>query len=215
MPELCTCGAQLPEDARFCHKCGKPQRESDVAELAVHEPLVPQPPVVHVVTEPVVRRPAYDPTIGFRNPLIVRTALLASILGFVVFGIVGQISSVAALVVMVGAGLFAVWLYRRRTGQRVTVRGGVHIGWMTGLFAFVTSMILVTLMAVALMDRNFASVFESQLGARSSQEIARQVLDAFRTPKGLADIITSFFVACGLMPMLGGALGALLGRRSG
>ena len=23
--EFCTCGAQLPPDARFCHKCGKPQ----------------------------------------------------------------------------------------------------------------------------------------------------------------------------------------------
>ena len=25
VPEYCTCGAQLPPDARFCHKCGKPQ----------------------------------------------------------------------------------------------------------------------------------------------------------------------------------------------
>ena len=34
MPEFCTCGAELPPDSRFCHKCGKPQRE----EIAVEEP---------------------------------------------------------------------------------------------------------------------------------------------------------------------------------
>ncbi len=27
MPDFCTCGAQLPLDALFCHKCGKPQRD--------------------------------------------------------------------------------------------------------------------------------------------------------------------------------------------
>src|ERR1700751_3927993 len=29
----CTCGAQLPDDARFCHRCGKPQFEDDIARL--------------------------------------------------------------------------------------------------------------------------------------------------------------------------------------
>ena len=27
MADFCTCGAELPPDALFCHKCGKPQRE--------------------------------------------------------------------------------------------------------------------------------------------------------------------------------------------
>jgi len=27
MPDNCTCGAELPPDSLFCHKCGKPQRE--------------------------------------------------------------------------------------------------------------------------------------------------------------------------------------------
>ena len=40
----CTCGAALPEDARFCHKCGKPQYEEDIARLnAVDEPPPPPP----------------------------------------------------------------------------------------------------------------------------------------------------------------------------
>ena len=40
VPEYCTCGAKLPEDALFCHKCGKPQRE----DLIVAEPPPPPPP---------------------------------------------------------------------------------------------------------------------------------------------------------------------------
>ena len=32
MPEFCTCGAELPPDARFCHRCGKPQREETALE---------------------------------------------------------------------------------------------------------------------------------------------------------------------------------------
>src|SRR6202034_1529404 len=39
VPEFCTCGAQLPPDARFCHKCGKPQY--DYPGLDEPEPATP------------------------------------------------------------------------------------------------------------------------------------------------------------------------------
>lgn len=210
MPDICSCGAQLPEDARFCHKCGKPQRDTDIE---VEARVVPAPPpAIPPAAEPLpAARP--DPTIGFRNPLAVRIALLASLIGFVLFGVAGQVSQVLSLLAMLGAGTFAVYLYRRRTGLPVTVLGGIHIGWITGVFSFITAMILVTIMAVALTDNNFASIFQTQLSARSNQDIAKQVLNAFRSAKGLLDILVSFFVACAVMPTVGGALGALIGRR--
>jgi hypothetical protein len=208
VPEYCSCGALLPEDARFCHRCGKPQREADVeAAPAINAAPIPQSQDV-----PRVRRP--DPTIGFRNPVTVRISLFASLIGFILLAILGQISTILALFAMLGAGTLAVNLYRRRTGLPVTIRGGIHIGWITGVFAFITSMILVTVMAIALTDNTFASAFQSQLRARSDQEVAKQVVDAFRDPKGIADILATFFVACGVMPVVGGALGALIGRRS-
>jgi len=207
VPEYCSCGAKLPEDARFCHRCGKPQREAD-AEL---EPAVATPPPVQTQDVPRTRRP--DPTIGFRNPVTVRISLFASLIGFILLAVLGQISTILALVAMLGAGTLAVNLYRRRTGLPVTVRGGIHIGWITGVFAFITAMILVTVMAIALSDNSIASTFQSQLRARSDQDTAKQVVDAFRNPKGLADILATFFVACGVMPVVGGALGALIGRR--
>jgi hypothetical protein len=210
VPDICSCGAPLPEDARFCHKCGKPQRDEDIP---VEAPVLATPPPAIVPAAAPLRAGRPDPTIGFRNPLAVRIALLASMIGFVLFFVIGQVSQVLSLMAMLGAGTFAVYLYRRRTGLPVSVLGGIHIGWITGVFTFITVMILVTIMAVALTDNNFATVFQSQLGARSNQEMAKQVLNAFRSAKGLADILVSFFVACAIMPTVGGALGALIGRR--
>ena len=35
MPEFCTCGTRLVEDARFCHRCGRPTSEEVVEETPV------------------------------------------------------------------------------------------------------------------------------------------------------------------------------------
>src|ERR1044071_8323555 len=66
VPEFCTCGARLPEDARFCHKCGKPQRD----EPLMVEEARPPPPFPRDV--PVV----LAPPIGFHNGPAVRIGLL-------------------------------------------------------------------------------------------------------------------------------------------
>src|SRR5688572_21496603 len=64
----CTCGALLPPDARFCHKCGKPQYDMSVIE---DEPE-PAPPV----PVPVVEVEPPKPTgITLRNPAAARAAL--------------------------------------------------------------------------------------------------------------------------------------------
>ncbi len=68
MPEICTCGAQLPPDARFCHKCGKPQREEIVVEPV--EAFAPQPP-------PLVEAAPLQ-ALNFRNPIALRVGLLAA-----------------------------------------------------------------------------------------------------------------------------------------
>src|SRR5579884_504964 len=73
VPGYCTCGAKLPEDARFCHKCGKPQRDEPLlAELAAPPPPPPQPAA-----------PPPPPPISFRNRAAVRSALLSGVLAVV------------------------------------------------------------------------------------------------------------------------------------
>jgi hypothetical protein len=72
MPEICSCGAQLPPDARFCHKCGKPQREEPLAEALIGQMQAPLAPPAAVVALPV--------PLSFRNPVALRVGLLASAL---------------------------------------------------------------------------------------------------------------------------------------
>ena len=91
MPERCTCGAQLPEDALFCHKCGKPQREI----VSVDEPeVVPAPPPIPVAAvQPLV--------ISFHNGPAVRIALGMGFLAFLCLLVVGQLALPQALILVV------------------------------------------------------------------------------------------------------------------
>src|SRR5258706_16455256 len=82
VPERCTCGAQLPPDALFCHKCGKPQREDlierDIAggnvSDAAGEAATPEPATSAALPR-LADLPPFE--IGFSNRTDVRTALFA------------------------------------------------------------------------------------------------------------------------------------------
>ena len=73
VPEFCTCGAQLPPDARFCHKCGKPQYDYPVVEEAEPEPAPPQRGGCGAS-----RRAAISADISFHNGLAVRIGFIAA-----------------------------------------------------------------------------------------------------------------------------------------
>jgi Na+/proline symporter len=48
------------------------------------------------------------------------------------------------LLLFVIGGFAAVYLYQRRTHDFLSVRGGLQIGWMTGLFCFLVLMVMLT-----------------------------------------------------------------------
>src|SRR5579872_904608 len=81
VPDVCTCGATLPPDARFCHKCGKPQREEDVQ--VEEQPIIVAAPPPPVAAEP--------PPISFRNRLALRVGLMTGALGLCLFVLLGQL----------------------------------------------------------------------------------------------------------------------------
>src|SRR5271170_7187344 len=152
VPERCSCGATLPEDALFCHRCGKPQRE--LLEVEVEAPAA-------VVVPPPVPAP---PPIGFHNGPAVRIGLAAAILSILVSMLLGQLAFLQALapVWLILTGFLAVFFYRRRTHQRLSTLSGAHLGWICGIFGFVIITIMLTLMAVLLSEPAVASALRDQ-----------------------------------------------------
>lgn len=191
MPERCTCGAELPPDARFCHKCGKPQS----ATLLEPEPEQAPNPI------PIAPAPL---EIGFRNPLAVRIALFLSLLTFALWALLGAF----IVIWMLAAGAVAVWLYSRRTGEPLTPIGGARLGWITGVFIFLIALIVITVTALAVSDKAFVEMFLAQMRQRGAEPMARQLVDALQSPGKIAAVVVEMFLFCGVLPVLGGVLGA-------
>jgi hypothetical protein len=196
VPEYCTCGAQLPPDARFCHKCGKPQREEDV-------PVEEQPVVLPILPTPVAVEP---PPIGFRNAIAVRVALATGIPMFLLSAVAGPL----ALAVPVVGGFFAVYLYRRRTGEKITVLAGARLGWISGIIVFAIVTVVLTLVMLMLSQPDFVQSMRDQMAKMSSisQDELTKRIELLRTPSGLALGLLDTFLSYTLLTALGGAVGA-------
>jgi hypothetical protein len=204
VPEFCTCGARLPEDARFCHKCGKPQREEPLLAAESELSSTPEPlPATAPAEAPETAR------INLRNGFAVRAALLAGVAAFFLSAPLGALG----LVVMIAGGIFAVYLYRRSTGQRLTVANGAKLGWITGLFLFV--LLLITFTLSAALEPGFFDQLQAEAARRSALPAAEveRVVALLRTPAGIFVLILGMFLSSTLPPAAGGAIGAkLLGR---
>jgi hypothetical protein len=200
VPDVCTCGAKLPPDARFCHKCGKPQRDEPVFVEEVEQPL---PPPVELAPPPPAR-------IGFHNRLALRVGLIAGALGLLSLALVGQLPGlqIIAFLSPITWGVFAVHLYKRKTGERLSVASGAHLGWMSGIFGFLITTLLFTAFAVMLNDPELANTFRQQTTAARPEMI--QGLKEMQTTAGIARILVQSFVVLTFLPMFGGSLGAKL-----
>jgi len=197
MPEFCTCGAQLPPDARFCHKCGKPQREEPVAES--EEVLVVAPP-------PQVEAVAAPP-LNFRNPTALRVGLLAAALLCLMMMIPGI--NLAAVVWWLGAGYLSVWIYKRRTGQRLNVRGGARMGWITGVLSCALLTLLFAFFMLAIRQMGGLSALKDNLKDFAFQQgSVDEALKMLQDPSKMLRSLIATFVMLTLTCTAGGALGA-------
>jgi len=203
VPEFCTCGAQLPPDARFCHKCGKPQYDYP-AVVEVHE----QPPVAAAPVP--IQGP---PEISFHNRLAVRIGFLAALIAvlLLLLPLPNSFVFLRLLVAFVAAGFLAVFLYVRRTGQVLSVRSGARMGWITGIFSFTLISVLFTAAMIAISNQGgLVKFFRSQLPANDAQtETLQQVLnDPAALAGGMIFFLILMFILLTALPMIGGALGA-------
>ena len=204
MPEFCTCGAQLPPDARFCHKCGKPQY--DYPGLEEIEP--PPAEVASVLEAPYVQLPG---EITFHNRLAVRIGFIAAMVAVMISVFPIPWPLVRLPIAFLGAGFLAVFLYSRRTGQTLSIRSGARMGWITGIFSFTLVSILFTVAIVAVSSRgDFAEQLRSQLPANDAR--ADMIQQALSSPALILGVVVLylmlFFIIFTALPIIGGALGA-------
>jgi hypothetical protein len=205
MPEFCTCGAQLPPDALFCHKCGKPQRDLVAPEIQVNAFSTGASQVLaEVPSSPPKPQPL---PLNFRNPIAVRIAVVAAV------------GATLLLVLLplnwIGAGFVAVYLYCRKTGFRLDVASGVKIGWITGLIAYCFYAIVVTarLLPDALSGNLGKALLEQMKNSALQdpakiQEAAKMVAD--NPGMVIFLLLGMLFVVVTCLSMAGGALGAKL-----
>jgi hypothetical protein len=206
----CTCGAQLPPGARFCHKCGKPQ-----GALVQPEPEPePEAPITPAAA-PDVTPPAAPPGISLRNPVAVRVAFLAGATSslLIMLPMPPLIQILWQLVILVVGGFFAVWLYQRRTGRYLSVRSGAHLGWLAGTFCFLIMMVMFTLSVIAISSgEGLEQSFREMLNTRSAPEVADQFNRLLSSPGGVAALLFGMlltsFIMLTILATVGGALGA-------
>jgi hypothetical protein len=205
MPEFCTCGAQLPPDALFCHKCGKPQREIVEVEPAQAQPALAQPAFVESAPLPSVQ-----PPLSFRDRVAVRTALVVALAATLVGFLVPFLNWLAA-------GFFAVLLYRRKTRRLVDVSAGVRLGWITGIVMFPIWAVAFAL-PEALSGR-LGTEFQEQIRSHPAPDpaVQHQLVQFLQTGLGVSVVLLfilmiMFLVMLGLS-MAGGALGAKVAGR--
>jgi hypothetical protein len=218
VPDYCTCGAQLPPDARFCHKCGKPQYDYPGLE----EPEAVVPPA-----ETPSLGPSLSPTlastlapapygqlpaeIGFHNGLAVRIGFIAAFAAVAASMIPIPLAWLRLPIAFVAAGFLAVYLYSRRTGQILSLRSGARMGWITGIFSFTLVSVIFTVAMVAVSSQGgLEKELESQLSPNDPRwEMVRQALNnPAMIIAGLVLYLMMFFVILTALPMIGGALGA-------
>jgi hypothetical protein len=208
MPDFCTCGAQLPPDSLFCHKCGKPQREVMAPEPqpeSVAEFVPPAAPPIETAPRP--------PALNFHNLVAVRIAFVIAPVAFLLSWI-----PALNLVLWIAAGFLAVFFHRRRTGDLLNVRAGVRLGWITGVIMFAITTVIFTLTVVPLAaNGGIANLFRQQLKNPSDPNV-QEALHMLETAPGMATVLLvmlfMLFVFITLLSMAGGALGAKFVSRS-
>jgi len=189
MPDFCSCGAELPPDALFCHKCGKPQRELPEVAAEAAAPVA-------------VRAPEAQPTpppLDFNNPLALRIALVVAMGATALFFL--------PYVNWLAAGYFAVFLYRRRTGCAINVGAGVRLGWITGLFTFPLAAVFYAAVFYVIKVAAVLPQFEAE-------PRFRELLGLLRNWSDVAVLLLQLFILTTCLSMAGGALAAKLGQAS-
>ncbi|MFL6415555.1 MAG: zinc ribbon domain-containing protein [Bryobacteraceae bacterium] len=210
MEPRCTCGAILVDGARFCHKCGKPQFEEDARRLneleqassPVQEPLQPQ----------TIDAPRSLGGISFRNSRAVLISLLVAAGAMVCFLPIALVAAPLFPFFLCGVGFVAVYLYHRGLKEPLSTSAGARLGWMTGLWIFLVTAVLLAMTALVIAS---PAGWEQLRAAWSQVPQTAKLLDLSQHDLLVQMLIMLpfSFLLLTMLPGLGGILGAKLSAR--
>lgn len=216
MEQLChRCSGTIHASEPFCPHCGAPQLRYEAPE----EPA----PAAGVLPAQRLGPRGFD-SVSWRDAihaaaiLSVPAGVLSALLGFEVIW-------------LLAGGMFAVSLYRRRTGILPTGKMGWRIGMLLGLFAAVISAGFNGVAMImqrygfhqgAVIDQRLHDVIDSVIKmysgflANSSPDMlaaARQSMNFWLTPNGIAALVLSNAAEMTVFMLLFAAVGGALGAR--
>jgi len=196
-PETCSCGAQLPPEAVFCHKCGKPQRDVGALE--------PEPRPVEAAPPLFLPVPPETPPLSFRNPIALRIAAMVAV-GATFLSFLPYLNWLAA-------GYFAVFFYRRRTGSGLNLLIGLRMGWITGVLMFGLTVLVIAAAVLLVNASGGLDVVQLQFKNMADPRV-QEMFKILRSRSDLAMLMAQLFVFITCLSMAGGALAAKLVGRS-
>lgn len=144
--------------------------------------------------------------IGLKNGLAVRIALLSCAISTVLSMLTGALG-VPPLISMawfVGAGFFAVSLYRIRTGTNLSTVSGATLGWISGLFLFVP--VFISSVAQLSGPDGLDKLREALKAQQRSEAEVSQVIEILRSPAGMIMGVIIVFLFVTSLPAFGGAI---------
>lgn len=221
MADFCSCGAQLPADARFCHRCGRPLIADPPPALEDPSEFHRPPGIEHSADDlraiASAAATAEAPTaISFHNANAVSTGFITAIIIWVLMiiplgGVAGMLLKVF---VLLGGGFLAVIFYTRRTGQMLTVAAGARLGWITGVLFYVIWMLFFTVTILVLQDQGgLLEAYKKQLQeSNAPADTIKQITEIMQSPEVFGAMMLLMlgvmFVAFTLPMILGGAVAA-------
>lgn len=211
MPLRCTCGAALPEDARFCHKCGKPQFEEDIARLAAEDPAGAPAPVQAAQNITTASR------IGFNNLQAVLITMAVAAFSLVVLCLAFLVAPPLGPIVLCAAGFAATKFYSSRNPGALTTGGGAFLGMMTGLWLFLVMAASAAILAFYVSSPDGRELIIHAAAMQKMPEIAKLLDNPHQfVMSEIQGLIPVFFIAT-LSAAFGGMLaarGSTRGRRA-
>lgn len=202
MPTQCSCGATPPENARFCHRCGKPQFEEDSA-LAEPEALPPVPTAV----APAIPAESYT-QISFSNVLALRTALLVASVSTMLESAIGPYRLIGPLI----AGFGATFLYAQRAMRVLPMASALKIGWMTALFNALMFTVVAALSFA--LDGNQVTEMLVQIKKQpGGDQLVQQLNGPFALGSYVLLVWLLLVIASTLLHLAGAALASALARQ--